>query len=110
MSAADPLPSQSGLLEKGQKAVHDAANFAAAKAERVRRVVDQGTDEVMRFIAKRPVASILMGAALGYLLGWFAGGAARHKLKERRRASAQRAPEQYEKLLRVSEWPRGGRR
>jgi ElaB/YqjD/DUF883 family membrane-anchored ribosome-binding protein len=100
-------PSQVGVLEKAQQAARDVKVLAEAKARDVRHLAERATDDVMKFIAARPVASVLIGVAVGYVLGSFASRGVHHKLEDWRRASAaHRAPREYEKLLRISEWPR----
>lgn len=107
---AGKASSGSSLREKAQRTAHDVRDFAAAKGREVRQVTEDVVDETMRFIAKRPVVSVLIGVAFGYALGWLAGGAVRHEVEKRRRAAAaRRAPHIHEKRLRISEWPRRGR-
>jgi ElaB/YqjD/DUF883 family membrane-anchored ribosome-binding protein len=100
-------PSQEGVLEKAQRAARDVKVLAEAKARDVQHLAERTTDDVMKFIAARPVASILIGTAVGYVLGWFAAGAAHRTLVRRRNAArVRRVPTEHERLLRVSEWPR----
>jgi ElaB/YqjD/DUF883 family membrane-anchored ribosome-binding protein len=100
-------PSREGVLEKAQRAARDVKVLAEAKARDVQHLAERTTDDVMKFIAARPVVSVLIGVAVGYLLGSFASRGVHRKLEDRRRASAaRRVPREHEKLLRVSEWPR----
>jgi hypothetical protein len=95
-----------GPLERAQHV----ADFVQANAQGARRAAEQAADDVMKFIAARPVASVLIGVAAGYILGWLATSAVRNKVVERRRAAAvRRLPHEREQFLRVREWPRQGR-
>jgi ElaB/YqjD/DUF883 family membrane-anchored ribosome-binding protein len=81
-------PSQEGVLEKAQRAARDVKVLAEAKARDVQHLAERTTDDVMKFIAARPVASVLIGVGVGYVLGWLAAGAARRTLAERRNAAS----------------------
>ena len=101
-----PVPSEPGLREKAQRTAHDVSDFAKAKAEDVRHAAEQATDEVMKFIGARPVASVLAGAAVGYLLGWIAARAVQQRLAARRAArSTRRIPLEHERLVQLREFP-----
>jgi hypothetical protein len=98
-----PTSFEPGPLEKAQRAT----DFVMAKAQEARRLAERTTDDVMKFIGARPVASVLIGAAMGYLLGWIAAGAVRQRLRDLRAARAIRsAPLERERLLELREWPR----
>jgi hypothetical protein len=105
--SAEPATSfEPGPLEKAQRAT----DFVTAKAQEARRLAERTTDDVMKFIGARPIASVLIGIAMGYLLGWIAAGAVRHRLRDRRATRALRAaPLEHERLLELREWPRAAR-
>jgi hypothetical protein len=107
--SADIEPATSfepGPLEKAQRAT----DFVTAKAQEARRLAERTTDDVMKFIGARPVASVLIGAAAGYLLGWIAAGAVRQRFQDRRTTRAIRsAPLERERLVQPREWPRTNR-
>jgi hypothetical protein len=100
-------PSEPGVVQKAKKAAHDVKDFAKSKAQQARHVTEQTTDEVIKFVAARPVESVLVGAAVGYLLGWVAASAIHQRLRERQSTTALRSlPSEHEQLVRVREWPR----
>ena len=104
-------PRGTGIAEKAQRVADDARDFAKETAQDVRQAAEQATDHVMKFIAARPVASVLIGAAAGYVLGWIAAGAVRHTVAQRRAtARLRRAPLEHERLVQVREWPRTSNR
>jgi hypothetical protein len=95
-----------GPLEKAQ----GATDFVQAKAQEARRLAERTTDDVMKFIGARPVASVLIGTAVGYLLGWVAAGAVRQRLRDRRATRAiGSAPLERERFVQLREWPRTNR-
>jgi ElaB/YqjD/DUF883 family membrane-anchored ribosome-binding protein len=104
---ATATPGQTGIAERAQRVADDARDFAKETAQDVRQAAEQATDHVMKFIAARPVASVLIGAAAGYVLGWVAAGAVRHSVAQRRAiARVRRLPLEHERLVQVREWPR----
>lgn len=92
MANAEPVgvtaAPDTGALEIAQRRVHDVRVLTIAKAREARRLAEQATDDVMRFIAARPVVSVLIGVAAGYLLGTLATREALRRLEDRRRAAA----------------------
>jgi hypothetical protein len=91
--AVRPPNEQAGGVLHGAGAVAgDVKAFAVRKAQAVRGVAEQKTEEVMRFLKARPIESVLVGAAVGYLLGWLASKA----VMDRRAASRRRRRSVYE--------------
>jgi hypothetical protein len=107
MPLGTATPGETGIAEKARRVADDARGFAKEKVQGVRQAAEQATDHVMKFVAARPVASILLGAAVGYVLGWVAAGAVRHTVAQRRAtARLRRLPLEHERLVQVREWPR----
>ena len=88
--AVRPLHEQAGgdggVLHKASAVAGDVKAFAVRKAHDVRDVAEEKTEEVMRFLRARPIESVLVGAAVGYFLGWLASKA----VMDRRTASKRR--------------------
>lgn len=85
MAAKDE--SGTGVLQKAGDAARDIQAAATRQVERARRVAEEQTEEVVRFLKARPVESVLIGVAVGYLLGWLASKAvAQRRTAHRRRA------------------------
>jgi len=82
----EPATGDGGVLQKAGAVAGDVKAFAVRKAHTVRDVAEEKTEEVMRFLKARPIESVLVGAAVGYLLGWLASKA----VMDRRAASRRR--------------------
>ena len=79
------------MLQKAGAVAGDVKAFAVRKAHDVRDAAEEKTEEVMRFLRARPIESVLVGAAVGYFLGWLASKAVMD-----RRAAARRRRSVYE--------------
>ena len=63
------LSGAKGVAASVAEAGGDAAKYVEKKAADVREVAEEKTEELMAWIKGRPVQSVLIGAAIGYLLG-----------------------------------------
>jgi hypothetical protein len=77
--------SSSGLLRKAGETAADIKAFAVSKAHDVRDVAKEKSEELAALIRARPVESVLVGLAAGWLLGWLASKAVQSRTDSRRR-------------------------
>jgi len=59
------------IAESAGDVVKDTVGFAKEKVERVRDLTEEKAEEVVAWIKHRPITSVLIGVAVGYLLGKF---------------------------------------
>jgi hypothetical protein len=74
-----------GLLQQAGEAAKDVKAFAVRKARDVRDVAEQKTERLVAIMKARPVESVLIGVAIGYLLGWLSGKVVQSRTAPRRR-------------------------
>ena len=75
----------SGLLQKAGEAAKDVKTFAVNRAHDVQAVAKEKKEKVVALMKARPVESVLVGLALGYLLGWLSGKAVQSRTSDHRR-------------------------
>src|ERR1041384_7112737 len=63
------------VAESAQDVSKNVADFAAGTIRDVRNVAEDKADKVVDWIKARPVESVLIGVATGFLLGWLTGQA-----------------------------------
>jgi len=59
------------IADSAGEVVKETVDFAKEKVERVRDLTEEKAEEVVAWIKYRPITSVLIGAAVGYLLGRF---------------------------------------
>ena len=59
------------IAESAGDVVKDTVDFAKEKVERVRDLTEGKAEELVGWIKERPITSVLIGVAVGYLLGKF---------------------------------------
>src|SRR5688572_23821455 len=79
MSERTPLSADTAEPDQGgEKRLTQAAQaFAAERLQDVRRATQAQSEALLRFIKARPAESLLIGVAVGYLLGWIGAAAFR---------------------------------
>lgn len=68
-----------GTLAKAMDKAKEVKDLAVDKLQDVGKVAQQKTEDLVALMKARPVESMLVTLALGYLLGWLAGKAT-HRL------------------------------
>jgi hypothetical protein len=61
----------SRVAESAFEVAEDAAGFAKRNVDKVREFADEKAEELVTWVKIRPITSVLIGVAFGFLLGRF---------------------------------------
>lgn len=68
----------SHIAESALDVAEDAAGFAKRNVDKVREFADEKAEELVTWVKIRPVTSVLIGVAFGFLLGRFSRSSPRN--------------------------------